>query len=138
MRARRYTLILSAINIAKTQGFPQRLRFAVTGIVHALRHEGSLRFQALALVAVLIVLASGHLAPIWWALVVLASAGVLAAELFNTAIEHLADHLHPEVHPQIRVVKDCAAGAVLLMACGAIGLAIALAIELFRSHHGHF
>ena len=51
MRARRYTLILSAINIAKNQGFPQRLRFAVAGIAHALRHERSLRFQALALVA---------------------------------------------------------------------------------------
>jgi diacylglycerol kinase (ATP) len=137
LRARRYTLILSAINIAKNQGFPQRLRFALAGIAHALRHEGSLRFQALALVAVLIVLAIGHLAPIWWALVVLTSAGVLAAELFNTAIEHLADHLHPEVHPQIRVVKDCAAAAVLLMSCGAIGIAIALGFELLRSHHWH-
>lgn len=87
------------------------------------------------MIAVLIVLAIGHLAPIWWALVVLASAGVLAAELFNTAIEHLADHLHPEVHPQIQVVKDCAAAAVLLMSCGAMGIAIALGIELVRSHH---
>ncbi len=137
LRARRYALILSVINIAKNQGFLQRLRFALAGIAHALRHERSLRFQALAFVSVLIVLAIAHLAPIWWALVVLASAGVLGAELFNTAIEYLADHLHPEVHPKIRVVKDCAAAAVLLMSCGAIGIAIALCIELVRSHHGH-
>jgi undecaprenol kinase len=94
-----------------------------------------LRLQVLALVAVLIVLAIGRLAPIWWALVVLASAGVLAAELLNTAIEHLADHLHPELHPKIRVVKDCAAAAVLLMACGAVGIAVALCIKLVHSHH---
>ena len=67
-------------------------------------------------------------------MVALASVGVLTAELLNTAIEHLADHLHPEVHPKIRVVKDCAAAAVLVMACGALGIAVALCIELVRSH----
>ncbi len=88
------------------------------------------------LVAVLLGLAITRLAPIWWALVVLAGAGVLAAELFNTAIEHLADHLHPDMHPKIRLVKDCAAAAVLLMACGAVGIAVALGIELVRTYHG--
>ena len=125
----------TAINRAKHQGFWQRLRFAFAGIAHALRHEQSLRLQVVALVAVLIVLAIARLGPIWWALVLIASAGVLAAELLNTTIEHLADHLHPELHPKIRVVKDCAAAAVLLMACGAIGVAVALCIELLRSHH---
>ena len=37
---------------------------------------------------------------------------VLVAELLNTAIEALADRLHPERHPEIRVVKDVAAAAV--------------------------
>ena len=67
---------------------------------------------------------------LWWALVVLASAGVLAAELFNTAVEHLADHLHPEVHPSIRVVKDCAAAAVLVASLGAVGVGVALVVHL--------
>jgi undecaprenol kinase len=125
----------TAINSAKNQGFCQRLRFALAGIAHALRHEQSLRLQVVALLAALIVLAVARLAPVWWALVLITSAGVLAAELFNTTIEHLADHLHPELHPEIRVVKDCAAAAVLLMACGAIGVAVALCIELLRSHH---
>ncbi|MCG5078663.1 diacylglycerol kinase [Paraburkholderia tagetis] len=44
---------------------------------------------------------------------------VLAAELFNTALERLADHLHPEHHPAIGAAKDCAAGAVLLVCAGA-------------------
>jgi diacylglycerol kinase (ATP) len=67
---------------------------------------------------------------VWWALVSVAAAGVLGAELFNTAIEHLADHVHPALHPQIRVVKDCAAAAVLCAALGAIGVAIAFVVEL--------
>jgi diacylglycerol kinase (ATP) len=51
---------------------------------------------------------------------------VISAELFNTALEHLADHLHPEIHPQIRIVKDCAAAAVLMASCAAIAVGIAL------------
>jgi len=65
--------------------------------------------------------------------VVLASSAVLAAEMFNTAIERLADHLHPERHPQIRIVKDCAAAAVLISSAGAVGVAIAMLIDLY--HH---
>ena len=84
----------------------------------------------LALVAVaLVALRPG---PLWWAAVMLASAGVLAAELLNTAIEALADHLSPDFHPQIRIVKDCAAAAVCVAVCGAIAVAIALAVHLLR------
>jgi undecaprenol kinase len=68
--------------------------------------------------------------PLWWGLVLLAGAGVLTAELFNTAVEHLADHLHPEVHPSIRTVKDCAAAAVLVAVAGAVAVGIALAAHL--------
>jgi undecaprenol kinase len=68
--------------------------------------------------------------PFWWALVMLASAGVLAAEMFNTAIEHLVDHLHPEIHPRIGVVKDCAAAGVLIASLGAVAVMVALAVHL--------
>ena len=78
-------------------------------------------------VAVLVVFRPG---PLWWALVMLASAGVIAAELLNTAIEHLADHLHPQLHAKIRIVKDCAAAAVLVAALGALAVALALLIHL--------
>ena len=48
----------------------------------------------------------------------------------DTAIERLADHLHPELHPEIRIVKDCAAAGVLVIVAGALGVAAALLIEL--------
>jgi undecaprenol kinase len=44
----------------------------------------------------------------------------------------LADHLSPEVHPQIRAVKDCAAAAVLVCVIGALTVAVALAVHLLR------
>jgi undecaprenol kinase len=116
----------------KNQPFLSRLRFAFAGVTHALRTEQSLRTQSLALLLVLIVLALLRPAALWWALVILAGSAVLAAELFNTAVERLADHLHPDLHPEIRLVKDCAAGGVLISSTGALGVAIALLIALIR------
>lgn len=59
-----------------------------------------------------------------WCRLTIAIVMVLAAEAFNTALEFLADALHPEQHPLIGKAKDAAAGAVLLTAIGAavIGL----------------
>jgi undecaprenol kinase len=114
----------------KNQPFPRRLRFALAGLTHALRTEQSVKAQVVVFILVIATMLWLHPGPIWWAQVLLASAGVFAAELINTAIEHLADHLHPEVHPQIRVVKDCAAAAVLIAVLGAIGVGVALVIHL--------
>jgi undecaprenol kinase len=118
------------IKPTKNLSFPRRVAFAVAGFAHALRAERSLRAQLGALVGAVAVL--GYLQPpaVWWALVSVCAAGVIGAELFNTAIERLADHLHPDLHPQIRIVKDCAAAAVLCAAVGSIGVAVALAVEV--------
>lgn len=113
----------------KNQPFLSRLGFALGGVVFTLRSERSFRIHAAAVVAVAAMLLWLRPAPFWWAAVALACALVLAAELVNTAIEHLADHLHPEVHPGIRRVKDCAAAAVLVASCGALAVAAAFAYE---------
>ena len=109
-----------------------RLGFAAAGLREGLRGERSLRAQCGILLVLVAVLVWLHPPPVWWALVSLCAAGVLAAELFNTAIEHLADHVQPHLHPQIRLVKDCAAAAVLCSALGALGVAIALVVEIAR------
>jgi len=120
----------AGVNGHKNQSFPRRLRRAVEGLVHAVRSEHSLKLQLAVFVGVLVALAILRPGPIWWALVLLASAAVIAAELFNTAIEHLADHLHPALHPQIRIVKDCAAAGVLIAVLGALAVAAALLAHL--------
>lgn len=104
----------------KNRRFVDRLGFALAGIAGALRTEQSLRTQAMIAVAVLPVMLIFRPALVWWALVGLTIALVLAAELINTALEHLADHLHPEQHPRIKTVKDCAAGAVLVLSVASL------------------
>ena len=114
----------------KNKNFSARLGFALRGLAHALRTEASLKLQALAGTAALLVLLVLRPPAVWWALVILASAAVLAAELFNTAVEHLADLLHPQQSPGIRLVKDCAAAGVLVAVLGALGVAAALLVHL--------
>lgn len=114
----------------KNQPFHRRLRFALSGLITAFGAESSLRVQTVAAAAVLGVLLWSRPAPVWWGLVALTVTAVLATELLNTAVEHLADHLHPELHPSIKIVKDCAAAAVLLASLGAVAVAVALLIEI--------
>ena len=45
---------------------------------------------------------------------------VIAAELFNSAIERLVDLVSPQYHPLAGQVKDIAAGAVLVCAIAAV------------------
>ncbi len=118
------------MNTLKNKRFATRLGFALAGLRHAWASEQSLRTQLLAVALVIAALCALRPAPVWWALTLLVSCAVIAAELFNTALERLADHLHPDLHPQIRIVKDCAAAAVLVISIGALLVAAALVYSL--------
>jgi diacylglycerol kinase len=48
------------------------------------------------------------------------SSMVFMAELFNTAIETTVNICAPEMNPLAKTAKDCAAGAVLILAIGAV------------------
>ena len=114
----------------KNQAFLRRLGFALAGIGATCRSEHSFKTHLVATVAVIGVLLWFKPAPVWWAIAALTIGFVLAAEIFNTAVEGLADHLHPEQHPAIKVVKDCAAGAVLIASIAALGVAAAFVYEI--------
>ena len=58
-----------------------------------------------------------------WVAISLVIGAVFAAELFNSAIENLADHLAPQKHEKIKKVKDLAAAAVLVCAITAVAVA---------------
>ncbi|MBK7951742.1 MAG: diacylglycerol kinase family protein [Deltaproteobacteria bacterium] len=98
--------------------------YAARGIATMLRSEPNARIHA---VATLVVVAAGFAFGIErseWLAVVLAIGGVWAAEGFNTAFEALCDVASPGRHPLVARAKDVAAGAVLLAACTALGVAL--------------
>ncbi len=51
-----------------------------------------------------------------WAILLITIALVWAAEFFNTSLEALADLVHSEEHPQIKISKDVSAAGVLITA----------------------
>lgn len=69
------------------------------------------------------------------ACLLLAMGLVTGAEVMNTAVEKLCDHVHPGPHPEIGRVKDLAAGAVVLCAVFAalVGGAVLLRPELWQA-----
>ncbi|MES2755862.1 MAG: diacylglycerol kinase [Pseudomonadota bacterium] len=115
----------------KNQRFYHRLGFAIHGIRSALNTEASFRQQCVAALVVVAVLAWRQPPPLWWALLLAMCAMVLAAELFNSALEAALDHLHPELHPAVGIAKDCAAGAVLLLSVASVGVFVAFLFDTF-------
>jgi undecaprenol kinase len=118
------------VNAYKNQAFAARLGFALRGLAYAVRTERSVRIQLLALVLVIAALVVLKPGALWWALVLISSSAVLAAELVNTAVERLADELHPQDSPGIGLVKDCAAAAVLVAVLGAVAVGMSLIVHL--------
>jgi diacylglycerol kinase len=59
-----------------------------------------------------------------WAILVLTVVVVLAAEAANTALETVVDVISPEISEPARIAKDAAAGAVLLLAIGAVAVGL--------------
>ncbi len=99
--------------------FTKSFRHATDGIAHAVKTERNFRIE-LALAALSIVFAV--FLPLTWAerLIVFLTIGiVLSLELFNTAFEHLMDMLSPQFHEKVKIIKDIAAGAVLVSSVSA-------------------
>ena len=90
-------------------------KYAIRGIWLAFRYEPNMIFHVIATIAVLILNALLEVSRIDW-LITLALIGVvLMSEIFNTAIEKLANRITPEQDSMIGQAKDLAAGAVLIM-----------------------
>lgn len=99
--------------------FKKQLRsfgYAWKGIRCCVGKEQNLSFHLIATVLVVIAGWQLDITRTEWAILLLCIGMVIAAELFNTAIEKLVDLVSPEQHPLAGQVKDIAAGAVLVCA----------------------
>lgn len=107
--------------------FLRGFAFAAQGIAHAVRTERNFRFHLCAAAfAVFFAARFYELSRAEWAALLLTFAAVMSAEMFNTALERLADKVSPEKDELVRRCKDCAAGAVLITAVFSVGVGAAL------------
>ncbi|PHS64065.1 MAG: diacylglycerol kinase [Flavobacterium sp.] len=97
--------------------------YALKGSYLLIKQEASIKVQAV--IAILITIAGFyfHISTTEWMFQVLAIGLVMGTEGINTAIEEIADFIHPEQHPKIGLIKDLSAGAVFLTALAAIVIA---------------
>ena len=94
--------------------------FALRGVAFVLRSQQNAWIHLGASVAVIGTALYLDLSRADWSWLVLAITGVWCAEIFNTAVEQLADAVDTEPNPSIGRAKDAAAGAVLVAAVGAV------------------
>jgi diacylglycerol kinase len=90
--------------------------YAIKGIFIAFKTQHNIWIHSLAIIVVLTAGFIFKLDALEWCLVVLAIGLVLVSEMINTAIEWLVDLVSPEYKEKAGLIKDVAAGAVLIAA----------------------
>ncbi|MBD8031861.1 MULTISPECIES: diacylglycerol kinase family protein [Solibacillus] len=107
--------------------FFQSFRYAMEGILTALKEQNFKFHLVSAIIVILAGLLTG-LTAVEWSIILMVIFLVIGAELINTAIERVVDLASPEFHPIAKQAKDVAAGAVLVFALASviIGLLIFL------------
>ncbi len=101
---------------------------AINGIALFFRTERNARIEISISVVVIILALYVRVSLVEWSILLLCIGLVLMAEAFNSAIERMADFQMKEKHPEIKSIKDIAAGAVLISAV--ISLVIGVIIFL--------
>lgn len=93
--------------------------YAFKGAYLLITTEASLKVQFF--IGVIITIAGFYykLTLTEWVIQILTIATIMALEGVNTAIEEVADFIHPEHHKKIGLIKDFAAGAVFIFAIAA-------------------
>jgi len=91
-------------------------RFAWKGIKFVFKTQANMWVHSVAAVLAILLSVILHISRFEWLIILLCICLVMALEIVNTAIEVLADQLHPDWDPKIGLVKDLAAAAVLIAA----------------------
>ena len=112
--------------------FLKGFQAAFRGIVRCINHERNMRIHTVAALYVFVFSFFFKLSAAGYASLFLICGIVMALEVVNTGLEELADQISPGYSPVVKVVKDIAAGAVLI---GAV-FAVAVAAVLFWQPEG--
>ncbi len=94
-------------------------KYALIGLGHILKSERNARIHlavaaVVSVAAIVLDLPAAEMVAIFFAILT-----VFIAEIFNTVVEKTLDLVHPDDSPKVALIKDMAAGAVLVTAVGA-------------------
>lgn len=95
-------------------------KHAFEGIASFIRTERNAKIHAFCTVGVVFFSIYLTLTSTEWLFILSAISAVWITEMLNSAIEKLCDLYSKEYHPAIKIIKDIAAGAVLIAALYAL------------------
>ena len=111
----KFYVLLAYQEIMDIRKLIKSFSYAIQGILTAMS-EQNFRFHLLSAVIVVIAGFFTGLSITEWIIIVLVITLVIAAEMFNTAIERVVNLASPDYHPLAKQAKDVAAASVLVFA----------------------
>ena len=96
--------------------------FAYKGCVKLIQTEHSIMVQSFVGLVTICLGFYFDISKEEWMFQTLALGMVLSVESLNTAVEKIADFIHPDYHERIGFIKDIAAGAVFFAAMAALSV----------------
>lgn len=109
------------------------LKFALLGAYKLISTEHSIMVQFSLGIIVTIAGFYFEISKTEWLFQTLAVGLVLSIEGLNTAVEKIADFIHPEFHTRIGFIKDIAAGAVFFAAMTALIIGAIIYIPIIKA-----
>ncbi len=98
----------------------ESLKYAIDGLYSLFRSEHNMLLHLVATLLVIIMAIVFPVSVIEGVTLTLATGFVWVAEIFNTTIEKTMDFISDERKPEIKLIKDLAASAVLVAAITAL------------------
>ena len=98
----------------KKPPFYKSLLYSIKGIFWMLKSERNFQLEVLALIVNLFLIVYFELSSTDAALIILVCFLVLITEALNTAVEKICNFVEPNFNKKIGLIKDIAAGAVIL------------------------
>lgn len=104
----------------KPKNWFESLNCAIEGILYAAKTQRHMKVHFISALFVLFLSLMLDISKIEFVILAVSITLVLFAEMVNTAIEVTIDLVHEEFHPLAKIIKDVAAGGVLISSVGAV------------------
>ena len=106
----------------------KRFSAALNGLYYLLKEDRSIKTHLLIAFTLTITSLFLDLKMIEWLFIITSFGLVISLEILNTTVEKFCDFIHPTYHPDIGVIKDISADAVLVVSIisAVIGLILLL------------
>lgn len=118
--------------------FLRSVGFAIQGMVQFFSKQRNAKIQT---VMGIIAISLGFIVsitPYQWLLVLFCIGLVISLEMINAAIEVFCDMVTTDFHPRIKIIKDVAAGAVLVASVASLVIGLIIFIPALTNFLNNF